>query len=216
MKTKTLLYLFISFILLSCSGLPKADKAVLGTTSEKTVSEERGEKVMLDTAASFIRFMGHSVGHSHAGRFKMKEGLIYVQEEHIMGGSFLIDIASMEMEEKSSAVQQKLRPHLLSGDFFDVQKYPEARFDIVKVEGYKGSSVRGANYMISGNLTMKGVTRAISFPANIQFKEGVVTGKANFNINRSWWNMSYGSDKSLGNKFISDEVNVELECRFTS
>jgi polyisoprenoid-binding protein YceI len=120
----------------------------------------------------------------------------------------------MDMEEKSSAVQEKLRPHLLSADFFDVQKYPKARFDIIKADIYKGSSVDNANYLITGNLTMKDVSRTISFPAMIQFKDGYISGKANFNINRSWWNMSYGSDHSLGNKFISDEVNVQLDCNF--
>ena len=115
-------------------------------------------------------------------------------------------------------IQTKLKGHLLSPDFFDAEKFGTAKFEISSVEPYTAAAgaasvVEGANYTISGNLTLKDSTKNVSFPAAVTVSETEVTAKANFNIDRTQWGMSYGNDKSLKDKFISPEVNISLNIK---
>jgi polyisoprenoid-binding protein YceI len=120
------------------------------------------------------------------------------------------------MEEKGDMFQTKLKGHLLSGDFFDAEKFGVAKFEITKVEPYTAngtdtSIVSGANFSVSGNLTIKDVTKNITFPAKVDLDENTLKAKGNFDIDRRQWNMNYGNDKTLGDKFISETVNIELD-----
>ena len=124
----------------------------------------------------------------------------------------------MILKEEGEMIQTKLKGHLFSPDFFDVQKYPTAKFEITKVTSYTSngtdkSVVEGANALVSGNLTLKDAIKNVTFPANITISETEITAKANFNIDRTQWNMSYGNDKSLKDKFISPEVNIALDVK---
>jgi polyisoprenoid-binding protein YceI len=122
----------------------------------------------------------------------------------------------MEVEEEGDMFQNKLKPHLLSGDFFDADKFGTAKFEITKVEPYASdgkdtSIVAGANFSISGNLTLKETTKNITFPAKVDLDGSTLKAKGNFNIDRTQWKMNYGNDKTLGDKFISETVNIELD-----
>jgi polyisoprenoid-binding protein YceI len=120
----------------------------------------------------------------------------------------------MNMEQRTEAIEHKLRAHLLGPDFFDADQFPTARFEITRVEPYYDhQSVANANYLVSGNLTLKNITKNISFPASLTINNQTVTGTANFNMNRTWWNMNYGNSHSLGNKFISETVNIQLRVK---
>jgi polyisoprenoid-binding protein YceI len=108
-----------------------------------------------------------------------------------------------------------LRPHLLSGDFFDAENFGTSQFEITAIEPYKPkegekSLVDGANFNISGNLQIKNVTKNITFPARIDLDGDRLEAKANFDIDRRQWQMNYGNDKTLGDKFISETVNIEM------
>jgi polyisoprenoid-binding protein YceI len=121
----------------------------------------------------------------------------------------------MDLEQKGGMFDEKLHPHLLSGDFFDADKFSTAKFEITKVEPYKANSsdtsiVSGANFNVSGNFTLKDVTKNITFPARIDLDDNTLKAKGNFDIDRTQWKMNYGNDKTLGDKFISEKVNIEL------
>jgi polyisoprenoid-binding protein YceI len=122
----------------------------------------------------------------------------------------------MDMEQEGEMIDKKLRPHLLSGDFFDADKFGTADFEITGVEPYEknekdSSIVDGANFNISGNFKLKDVTKNIKFPARVDLDGNTLKAKANFDIDRRDWQMNYGNDKTLGDKFISETVNVELD-----
>ena len=200
----------------SCSDAPKGDAATVAGV--QTAAAAEGAAFAVDTTASTVRFVGHGVGKNHPGIFKVTSGAVTVADGSVAGGQFSINIASMELEEKGEIFDTKLRPHLLNADFFDAEKYPDARFEITKVAPYTpigtdSSVVAGANYLVSGNLTLKEVTKNITFPAKINVAGTAVQAAANFDIDRTWWNMSYGNDKSLGDKFISPTVNVQLNLQ---
>jgi len=218
MKSKT--FLSAAFIAVtaftSCSDAPKGDTAAI--TDKQETAAVTGQTFTVDTTESSVYFNGHGVGKNHPGTFKLTGGNVAIADDKISGGEFTINIASMEMEEKGDMFENKLRPHLLSGDFFDAAKFGTAKFEITGVEPYNAagsdtSIIAGANFNVSGNLTIKDVTKNITFPAKIDLDGNTLKAKANFNIDRRQWNMNYGNDKSLGDKFISETVNLKLDLQ---
>jgi polyisoprenoid-binding protein YceI len=199
----------------SCDSAPKGDAAHVSEKTEAKPVAPAAMTLNVDAVASEVMFTGNGVGKNHPGKFSVDKGTIMVADGKVTGGKFNIAVSSMKMSEEGEAIQTKLAGHLLSGDFFDSAKYPSAIFEITSVAPYTAtpgvaSVVAGANYTVSGNLTLKDVTKNVSFPANIAVLGNTVTAKANFNIDRTIWGMSYGNDKSLGDKFISPEVNIAL------
>ena len=207
MKKLILIWLAVP-LLFACSGIPRTDRAVL--VPDITINAKEGQPVQIDTSASEIKFTGYGPGHHHTGIFKLKQGFISLQNNLITGGNFIISIASMQMEEKGAAIENKLRPHLLSPDFLDVTTYPLSTFTIFKAEPILNSSGKATNYQVTGNLVLKNKARSISFPAHITITGSHVEATADFVIDRSWWDISYGNKRSLGNKFISNTVRIQL------
>jgi polyisoprenoid-binding protein YceI len=214
--TKSIFFIAIAVTTMaftSCSDTPQGDKATI--TDTKEVASATGESYIVDTTESRIRFTGNGVGKNHPGTFHISSGSVALAGNQLTGGIFTIDITSLQIEQQEEMFQSKLKPHLLSGDFFDAAKFGTAKFEITKVEPYTASGsdtsiVKGANFSISGNLTLKEDTKNITFPAKLDLDENSLKAKANFNIDRTQWKMNYGNDKTLGDKFISETVNIEL------
>ena len=219
MKTLHAGLAFLAIALASCDNAPKGDNATI-TEEQKTAAPASGAEFVVDTADSKVRFTGYGVGKSHPGKFRIASGNVKVTDNRVTAGEFVIDIRSLDVEQKESMFQEKLKPHLLSGDFFDAEKFGTARFEITGSEPYEpgdkdSSIVKGANLNISGNLTLKGETRNVTFPAKVDLDDNTLKGKADFDIDRTQWKMNYGNDKTLGDKFISEKVNIELDLKAT-
>lgn len=215
MKKQFFLAIAIAATLTACKTTPKGDEAT--TTDTQTVATTSGADYLIDSA-SVVGFTGNGVGKNHPGTFKLTDGKISVADGKVTSGSFTINIAGIILTEPAEMIQTKLKGHLLSPDFFDAAKYPTAKFEITKITDYTSnetdkSVVAGANALVSGNLTLKDSTKNVSFPAVIIVTETEVTAKANFNIDRTQWGMSYGNDKSLKDKFISPEVNIAIDIK---
>lgn len=208
-----LMLVVLAGALLNCERAPRGDEAEIREEQEGVVPT--GVSYVIDTARSYVRFTGHGVGKNHPGIFRLNYGAVAVMNDSISGGSFVINIKSMDMEQEGEDIETKLRPHLLSGDFFDADKFGTATFEITNVIPYKPSErdnslVEGANYSISGNLTLKGVTKNVTFPARVDLDGNILRGEANFDIDRTDWQMNYGNDRTLGDQFISETVNIQL------
>ncbi len=213
MKLHLITFFTAALFFTACSDAPKGDKATI--TDAQQTADVAGQTFTVDTTESKIRFTGNGVGKNHPGTFRLSSGNVAIANNTITGGQFVINIKSMEMEEEGEMITGKLRPHLLNGDFFDADRFGTAKFEITKVEPYKAngtdtSIVDGANFSISGNLTLKEDTKNITFPAKIDLDNNTLKAKGNFNIDRTQWKMNYGNDKTLGDKFISETVNIEL------
>jgi polyisoprenoid-binding protein YceI len=202
----------LSLVFISCSDAPAADEVIIKAAEQAL--DAKGDAFIADTAISRIRFVGRGVGKSHAGSFKLSTGSISVEKNLVTGGSFIINILSMDLEDKGGIYDRKLYPHLMGEDFFEADKYNTAKFEITGIQPYKDSSnssvVKDSNFLVSGNLTLKEVTHNISFPARIDITDNSLKATSNFVMNRKLWNMNYGSEKSLGNKFISEKVNIRF------
>lgn len=212
-----LLLLMVAAVLLeACEKPPKGDQAII--TDQVLAKPGAGDVFILDTANSFIRFIGHGVGKNHPGTFDLTYGKLTATDDKVTGGTFIIDIASLDLEQEGEMIDNKLRPHLLSGDFFDADNFGTAQFEITGVKPYepedeKKSLVEGANFEVSGNLEIKRVTKNITFPARIELEGDRLEAAADFDIDRRQWEMNYGNDKTLGDNFIHETVNIELRLQ---
>jgi len=104
--------------------------------------------------------------------------------------------------------------HLKSEDFFDVERFPTAGFELLTCEVLFDATPGSSNYFINGELTLKDVKRAISIPAIIVPGEnGSIRAQAHFDIDRTEWNIAYGSGKlfeKLGMHLVNDTISLEL------
>lgn len=200
--------------LASCKGAPKADEAT--TKAEQQAAATEGVAYKIDTG-QVVNFIGTKPVGQHSGTFNITEGELFVQNGvSVTGGNLTLDLKSLKITDADTAGVSKLAGHLASADFFEVDKHPNATFEITDVQPYSVDSTRpalvldGATHTVSGNLTLKGVTKNVTFPAIINVSGNVASAKANFNINRTDWGLVYGNDESLGDKFIRPEVNVSF------
>ena len=177
-----------SLFVASCSNTPKGDEAKI--TDEQVVDSTLGNEVLINIETSKVGFVGNGVGKNHPGFFKVSSGNLTAAEGKVNGGTVVIDIKSLVLDQKEEMFQAKLLPHLLSADFFDAEIFPTAKFEITSVEPYTAtatdSSVTdGANYKVSGNLTLKDATKNVSFPAKIENTNGIYSVVGSFNIDRT-------------------------------
>src|SRR3989344_4403564 len=139
----------------------------------------------------------------------------YTVEATTANGSFTIDMNTLRvgLTAKKPGKEGALEKHLKSDDFFDVAKYPTATFSIKEVVPGPDSPTTFV-YSIRGDLTMKGRTNEISFPAHIFLKEEALHAEAAFEIDRTKWDLSYGSGnffQNLGDNLIDDMVALSFE-----
>lgn len=192
----------------SCNTTPKGEEAQV--TEQQEAAASTGSTFKVNTETSVVKWIGASPVKQHDGTFKISEGTLTVTDNNLTAGSFVIDVASLTDNDLEGEYKTKLETHLKSADFLEAEKYPSAKFEITSVE----AAAEGENtHKISGNLTMKDSTKNITFPAKISVTEAEVSATANFNIDRSQWNISYRNDASLGDKLIKPEVNIAIELK---
>ena len=172
----------------------------------------QGQEIKLDLQQSSIEFIGSGIGKEHPGTFRLKDGSVTVKDNKITGGKLIIDIKSLQVSQPEEIYQTMLLPHLLSADFFDAEKFPEATFEITQVSTPQATENQSeANTVnISGNLTLKGITKNVTFPAVVKAAENTVKGRGEFEIDRTQWEMHYGNNKQLADKFISPIVKISF------
>ena len=211
---KTYLTSLVSFILLgtSCVPSPEADKTVTSDVQESAVMEGAGYNI--DTAMSKIMWVGTKINGSHKGNLKIVHGKIGLKDGKLSSGNFIIDVASLNNVDLPPKDKNKIEAHLKSADFFNVAKYPTAQFAISKVEVFNPdtdkSILQGATHTISGNLTLKGVTKNIRFPAKINMNNKELSAEADFVINRTDWGMNYKGANNPQDWLINKEVHLKL------
>ena len=167
----------------------------------------------IDASKSTVNWHGEKVTGEHTGTIQLKSGALNV-DGYKMTGEFQIDMTTIANTDiGSDEMRGKLEGHLKSDDFFSVASHPTATFKITKTSPLKEREGSKANFRITGDLTIKGITHEISFPAHVETSEGGVMAKAKVTIDRSKWEVRYGSGTffdNLGNKLIYDDFHLEL------
>lgn len=183
------------------------------TGASETASVPKGTKLGINMASSAIEWEGKKVTGKHNGTVNLKNGELYVEGDKITGGSFDIDFTTIKVLDLADAeTNGKLTGHLKSDDFFGAAKFPTGNFTVSSVEPVKDD--KGNNMKVRGTLTIKGIANEVSFPAKINMESGKVNATADFSIDRTKWDIKYGSGKffeNLGDKMINDEFSIRLK-----
>lgn len=237
MKTlkSTLALMTLVFFVAACG--PKGS-TVETTEAQAVATATEASTMAVNTASSIVTWIGSKPAGKHNGTIGISAGEIQVKGNEIVAGNFTMDITSLKVldipaDDEGNA---KLSGHLMSADFFDAANHANATFEVTAVTVFDATQLSADNeefeteftpatmseimvanptHMISGNLTMRGTTKNITFPASVSMEGGVLKAKANFNINRTDWGLMYGDEAGAvdkaKDKFIYNTVNVGFE-----
>jgi polyisoprenoid-binding protein YceI/streptogramin lyase len=202
-----------------------------GKTITDFYNKEGQKKYIIDTKQSVVIWKGSALlggwegskflgDGSHTGDVDILKGELLIDNRHLVGGAVEVDMNTIE-----NFVDQRSLNQLPA--FFDVKKFPVSTFAITKVEtGNDGNTkvpndgsirVNEGNIKVTGNLTIEGITKAVTFPAKLQFKDGMdgtVVLNGALIIDRTDWGINYASEKHFdqsGDGTISDDVKFFMK-----
>lgn len=187
--------------------------AIAGLLSTTVTAGEKGDAYTVNTDKSEIKWTGKKVTGEHMGTLNLKEGELIVKDGMITGGSFIADMTTIVSTDLEGEYKGKLEGHLKSEDFFHTAEHPHATFKISSVKQLKEKGKNGSNYEITGDLTIKGITQTVSFPAIISFKDDKLVAIGFMTIDRTKFNVKYGSGQffdDLGDKTIYDDFELQV------
>ncbi|WP_127846615.1 YceI family protein [Psychroflexus aestuariivivens] len=195
----------------------KSDKKT--ETSEAEKASEKSEESLtynLNTDESVVNWVGSKPTGKHNGIVKLQDGVINVKDGMIEGGSFVLDMETITVQDLEGDDKKDLENHLKGtvegkkDDFFNVEKYPTASFEITDVSKKEGKM------MMSGNLTLKGQTKNISFPVDMSMsndKSEMKLMSDEIVLDRTEWGIKFMSKSfvdNLGDKFIDDNIKISF------
>jgi polyisoprenoid-binding protein YceI len=210
MKNKFLFYIAILSLLVTAYPV---DAQNVRKSSSAT-------RLLINQDDSRVNWSGKNPAGEHHGFIKLSGGEIWLDNNEILRGSFILDMNSITVIDiTDESNKSKLVGHLKSPDFFDVARYPAGQFEITRVTKLKVTSTENmeikATHKMEGNLTLKGITRKISFNASINVLNGKLTAStAPFTINRTEWGVNYQSrslSAGVKDQFIEDGIVLTVE-----
>lgn len=151
---------------------------------------------------SEVKFVGSKVTGRHEGGFKAFTGEFAIADGKLAGAGHRITIDMNSIWSDN----EKLTGHLKNEDFFNVAKFPTSTFELTSLSR-EGES---ATYQVSGNLTVMGTTKNISFPAHATISGESADIHAKFDINRKDFGVVYAG---MPDDLIRDEVVIELKLK---
>lgn len=208
---KSLIILFLIIPLISCTGKHKSDsqQAIIKQSSLSN-SQGNSDTLKVNLSRSSIHWKGTKMGGAgkHEGQIELKDAFFNTSENHLVGGHFTVDMSTIQVTdipEHEPVPRKRFIDHMKSEDFFDVENYSIAKFEITNLENITDDSLK-----VSGNLTIKEITKNITFLA--EKKQKAFTTK--FTFDRFQWNIAYeGSwvDKTLVDKDIELTIKLTTE-----
>lgn len=212
---KILIVAALPWLVISCNNETTKNEA---TSAEATTTEVNldGDQA-IDLETSKLYWKGYKIMGNHGGTVNLKEGNLKFNKGVLTGGKFVVDMKSVKAtdlmnkgdevsEEEANEDKDNLADHLMDPDFFDVNQFPDATFEITS------ATAEGNNFQISGNMTIKGATNEITFPAVLKDNtfEGTVP------VDRTQFGIKYGSGSffdNLGDRAIKDVFDLEVSLR---
>ncbi len=183
---------------------------VAASTVFATNSDAEKASYEINTKESKVYWTGKKItGSSHTGYISISNGMLDVVGTSVVGGVVNIDVNSIVCTDlENEEYNKKLVGHLKGEDFFEVGKFPNAKFELTSI------SENGDKSKVTGKLTMKGKTHEITFPAQISVVGSKVTAQGTASVDRTKWGVEYGSGsifKELGDKAINDEFEIKFD-----
>jgi polyisoprenoid-binding protein YceI len=167
------------------------------------------QKFEIVSTRSNINWVGRKITGAHNGTIEVKEGELILNDGKLAGGKFIVDTTSIKiLDITDPTTNAQFAGHLASDDFFSIEKYPEATLEITSVSG---------NH-VEGNLTIKGITRPVSFDATVNVDGDTLIANGKLMIDRTKYEMKFRSGnffKDLGDTLIYNdfELNVSITAK---
>lgn len=194
--------------------------ANMPTVFDRTVDDEKAEISFdgvynIDSTESVLTWSAGKTlvpGYTDTGVVMLENGEVVIVDQEILSANFLIDMNSIEaLKTGSGAGMSGLTNHLKSDDFFSVETFPYAEFELLSLSPY----LRDHEFEVEGNLTIKGITNPITFLAEIyQVDEDSVKANARVVVNRTDFDIRFRSGRffsDLGDNMIDDDFLIEFE-----
>lgn len=183
---------------------------VLGAAVLGLAFKGKESNFKVNAKSSEITWLAKKVGGEHTGKIAVSEGSLLVDGTVIKGGNLIIDMNSITCTDLTDAgYNAKLVGHLKSKDFFEVENFGTAKFEITKaVDKGKGA------YDLVGKITIKGITQDITIPANVTIKDKTLAAVGKATINRSKFDVRYGSKTffaDIADKAIEDDFTLDFK-----
>jgi polyisoprenoid-binding protein YceI len=169
----------------------------------------------IDVEKSAVEWTGRNINNRHHGRIAVSGGECVLANGRPVSGSFVLDMKTItNLDLQDEGWRDMLLRHLKSEDFFDVERYPTATFVLRGATPIDEATPGTPNMEIAGALTIKEMIRSITFPAMVAAQaDGTLKAQATFSLDRTLWNVSYGSGKlyeRLGMHLVNDLISIEL------
>lgn len=174
-------------------------------TATEPVAEEKKE---VKTDASKVTWKAYKVTGSHTGTIDLKSGALIFDGDKLTGGEFVVDMPTLISTDLEGDSKGKLEGHLKSDDFFGVDNHAASNLVFTNV-----SSSGKNSYEVTGDLTIKGITKAVTFDVSIYGSKATATLK----VDRTNYGVKYGSGsffENLGDKTIYDEFDLVVDLEF--
>jgi len=188
--------LLFSVFTVACGGSSNAPVVNATEAKKETEAPKDAKQLSFSGEGSKVEWVGRKVTGLHNGGFKTFTGKAWVSAD----GKTLekvevdIDVASVFTDSDG------LTKHLKTDDFFNIEKYPKARFVTTEVKA-------GETYTLTGNLTLRETTKSVSFPAKVKIADGKLSASAEFQFNRMDFGVKYAGKE---NDLIKDMVDLKL------
>jgi polyisoprenoid-binding protein YceI len=198
MKKVTLTVLTIGIIFASCSNNGKQVEANEAKTVEIVKNEVTTELKTIKENSNVDWRASHLGGvQKRFGKISLKSAELLVNDNHLSNATVTLDMSSFTVDNfvDDEESTNKLRGHLMSDDFFNVEVYPTSTFELTNIETVEGDY----NSTIIGNLTIMETTKSISFNANVTVSENEVSIQSeDFAVNRTDWGLTYNVEGTEG------------------
>ncbi len=195
------------------AGMAIVALTALAFTAPK--SNDGATTFVADASKTTIAWVGKKVTGAHDGNIKLSKGTITADGKTVSAGSFEIDMTSITCKDLTDAEYNgKLIGHLKNEDFFATDKFPKANF-VLKSAKAKGNDV----YDMTGDLTIKGITKAVTFPATVKVAGKSLTAVAKITVDRTAYDIKYGSGSffdNLGDKAIDNNFTLDVNLVATA
>lgn len=168
------------------------------------------QKFDVVSAQSSINWTGKKVTGAHNGTITIKAGTLVLDNGKLSGGNFAIDTTSIKiLDITDPATNAQFAGHLFSADFFAIDKFPEATFNITRIDPTNEGS-----HLVTGDLTIKGITHPASFAADVHVNADVLTASGKIFIDRTKYDMKFRSGNfftNLGDTLIYNEFELDVK-----
>lgn len=184
---------------------------LLHTTVGATPEGGEEQRLNVNPTTSAVAWEGKKVTGSHNGDIQIESGYINTENGLITGATVIMDMTSINTTDIEGRSKQSLDRHLKSDDFFGVDQFPKAQFELNSINPIR--STNGMNFAANGTVTIKGRTAEVSFPVKVEMSEKGASISGEMVLDRSDFDVKFRSKSffdasELGDRLIYDDFTI--------